>query len=152
NCRQHNSKSPRQQSSHLFKPGILRSIDRAGSYSIKDANMRYLFLSVFLLALSPRPTLHAASFDYYLFSLSWSPEYCHEHPKDKTPECNAQAKNNFVVHGLWPSNKDGSDPSGCSTTPYNPSAVPKPLPDVMPKNLFSHEWREHGVCSGMTES
>lgn len=114
--------------------------------------MRYLPLLTFLIAFWPTAKVDAASFDYYIFSLSWSPEYCHQHPKDKTPECNAQAKMNFVVHGLWPSNKSGKDPENCSGAQFDPSAVPAHLTDIMPSGIFKHEWQTHGACSGMTES
>ena len=114
--------------------------------------MRYLPLLTLLIASCPTARLDATSFDYYIFSLSWSPEYCHEHPTDKTPECNAQAKMNFVVHGLWPSNKNGSNPTGCSKVKFSVSAVPAHLEDIMPSSIFQHEWQTHGVCSGMTES
>ena len=111
------------------------------------------FLGLTLLLLSaPLFAGHAATFDYFVFSLSWSPEFCHEHPNDRSPECNAQAKMNFVVHGLWPSNTNGSNPTRCLTTPFSRSSVPGPLPQIMPSNLMPHEWQTHGVCSGMTES
>jgi ribonuclease T2 len=114
--------------------------------------MRYLLFATLVGGLFPTLPAQAETFDYYVFSLSWSPEFCHDNPKNKTDECNAQAKMNFVVHGLWPSNNDGSDPSGCPTTSFDASAVPKNLSSIMPSSIFKHEWETHGVCSGMTES
>lgn len=114
--------------------------------------MRTLFLTTFLIAFGAQLPAHAADFDYYVFSLSWSPEFCHDNPRNRTTECNAQAKMSFVVHGLWPSNNDKSDPAGCSSTEFNRSAVPGNLASIMPSSIFKHEWETHGVCSGMTET
>lgn len=112
----------------------------------------FLYAVILLLNGLYLPAGRAATFDYFVFSLSWSPEYCHEHPKDRSTECNAQAKMAFVVHGLWPSNSDRSNPTGCLTAPFNRSSVPGPLSQIMPSQIFAHEWQTHGVCSGMTES
>jgi len=82
-------------------------------------------------------------FDYYVLSLSWSPEFCHSHPSNV--ECRAHS--GFVVHGLWPQYVDGY-PENCSTKPgpSNPSS----LADIMPEpSLVAHEWATHGTCSGL---
>ncbi len=114
--------------------------------------MRYLLLAALMTLCAFRP-VHAATFDYYLFSLSWSPEFCHDHPSaGSTPECKAGASMNFVVHGLWPSNNNNTDPSGCPATPFDPSAVPAAINGIMPADILQHEWEKHGVCSGMTEN
>ena len=52
-------------------------------------------------------------FDYYLLTLSWSPEFCHSHA-DK-PECQS-GHHGFVVHGLWPQYSNGY-PEHCSNAP-----------------------------------
>jgi len=83
-------------------------------------------------------------FDYYLLTLSWSPEFCHSHP-DK-PECQS-GHHGFVVHGLWPQYVDGY-PEHCSTAPG--LANPGEMADIMPDaGLVAHEWTTHGTCSGM---
>ncbi len=83
-------------------------------------------------------------FDYYLLTLSWSPEFCHSHP-DK-PECQS-GHHAFVVHGLWPQYADGY-PEHCSTAPG--LANPAEMTDIMPDNgLVAHEWSTHGTCSGL---
>ena len=82
-------------------------------------------------------------FDYYVLSLSWSPEFCHSHPSNV--ECRAHS--GLVVHGLWPQYVDGY-PENCSTQPgpSNPSS----LADIMPEpSLVAHEWAFHGTCSGL---
>ena len=94
---------------------------------------------------SPRGAASAASFDFYLLNLSWSPEYCHSHPS--AAECAAHST--FVLHGLWPENNDGSYPQNCSTAPG--PADPSQYSDIYPDaGLLEHEWRTHGTCSGLS--
>ena len=84
------------------------------------------------------------AFDYYLLTLSWSPEFCHSHP-DK-PECQA-GHHGFVVHGLWPQYADGY-PEQCSNAPG--LTHPEEMADIMPDaGLVAHEWSTHGTCSGL---
>jgi ribonuclease T2 len=83
-------------------------------------------------------------FDYYLLTLSWSPEFCHGHP-DK-PECQS-GHHGFVLHGLWPQYNQGY-PENCSNTPG--LADPSKMADIMPDaGLVAHEWSTHGTCSGL---
>jgi ribonuclease T2 len=83
-------------------------------------------------------------FDYYLLTLSWSPEFCHSRA-DK-PECQS-GHHGFVVHGLWPQYTDGY-PENCSTAPG--LSNPVEMADVMPDaGLVNHEWSTHGTCSGL---
>jgi len=112
--------------------------------------MRYLLLSALASGFWAAPA-HAQRFDYYVLTLSWAPEFCHENPGNRSDECSANAKGTFVVHGLWPNNKDGTDPQGCPAKPYDPSAVPRTLAGVMPDAVYRHEWEKHGVCSGMSQ-
>jgi ribonuclease T2 len=90
------------------------------------------------------PASDAQTFDYYLLNLSWSPEFCHSHPN--ATECAQHS--NFVLHGLWPQNKDGTYPQNCSNTPG--PADPSQYSDIYPDaGLLQHEWRTHGTCSGL---
>jgi ribonuclease T2 len=85
------------------------------------------------------------AFDFYLLVLSWSPEFCYSHPS--AAQCSKHI--GFIVHGLWPQNRDGSYPLNCQTDkagPANPSAVA----DIMPPEIIQHEWRTHGTCSGLS--
>jgi ribonuclease T2 len=84
------------------------------------------------------------AFDFYLLTLSWSPEFCVTHPQ--AAECAAHP--GFVLHGLWPQNNDGSYPEDCSNAPgpTDPQAYRDILPDV---HLLEHEWQTHGTCSGL---
>ena len=67
-------------------------------------------------------------FDFYLFTLSWSPQFCAT-TRRETAECQVHG-GNFVVHGLWPEFKNGSWPADCSSEPgpTNPQAEA----DIMP--------------------
>lgn len=86
------------------------------------------------------------SFDYYLFSLSWSPEYCHGHPE--AVECAEGKHYGFIVHGLWPQFNDGRYPEHCSDA--NAASVPALLAEIMPDpGLIAHEWKTHGTCTGL---
>ena len=87
----------------------------------------------------------ASGFDYYLLNLSWSPEFCHGHPD--AAECASHLT--FVLHGLWPQNNDGGYPENCSNAPApsNLSAFADIYPDA---GLLQHEWRTHGVCTGLS--
>ena len=89
---------------------------------------------------------HGTAFDYYLLTLSWSPEYCHSHPDDQ--QCIAGKPFGFVVHGLWPEYRSGSGPQHCG---YGPGlADPSSMLDIMPSlQLVQHEWATHGTCSGL---
>lgn len=87
----------------------------------------------------------ASGFDYYLLNLSWSPEFCHGHPD--APECVNHST--FVLHGLWPQNNDGGYPENCANTPTPPD--PSTYADIYPDaGLLQHEWRTHGVCTGLS--
>jgi ribonuclease T2 len=82
-------------------------------------------------------------FDYYLLNLSWSPEFCAH--VASSPQCMAHP--GFVLHGLWPQNRDGSWPANCVTdqpAPTNPSAWLDITPDL---SLIGHEWTKHGACT-----
>ncbi len=84
-------------------------------------------------------------FDFYLLVLSWSPEFCYSRPG--AAECSAHK--GFVVHGLWPQNKDGSYPSNCRTDQPAPSD-PSSMSGIMPAEIVRHEWQTHGTCSGLS--
>ena len=88
----------------------------------------------------------ATAFDYYLLTLSWSPEYCHSHPNDE--QCTGGKSFGFVVHGLWPEYRSGSGPEHCGSQAG--LADPSSMLDIMPSlSLIQHEWITHGTCSGL---
>lgn len=86
-------------------------------------------------------------FDYYLLTLSWSPEHCAKVKNDKL-QCGEGKHYGFVVHGLWPQYDKGY-PDSCSMTPAVPKAVVQEMLSIMPsERLIQHEWEKHGTCSG----
>jgi ribonuclease T2 len=92
----------------------------------------------------PAANSQPGAFDFYLFTLSWSPEYCATH--SGSSECSAHP--GFVVHGMWPQNNDGTYPENCSQAagPSNPQRYLDLIPTV---SLINHEWATHGTCSGL---
>jgi ribonuclease T2 len=87
-------------------------------------------------------------FDYYLLSLSWSPDYCSGHAGD-TQQCGSQKRFGFVLHGLWPQYQKGY-PQNCSNVAL-PEAVKQDFAGLYPSDkLFDHEWPKHGTCSGLS--
>lgn len=91
------------------------------------------------------------SFDYYLLTLSWAPEFCATHSSNvSSSECDPTHHFGFVVHGLWPQNQDGSYPQHCgSAQPVSQTLVRQMLPLMPDAGLIQHEWSTHGTCSGL---
>jgi ribonuclease T2 len=90
-----------------------------------------------------------ASFDFYLLSLSWSPDYCETGGDTQSDQCSVGRKLGFVLHGLWPQNTRGY-PSYCSQ-----ERLPRGLKDrfagLYPSpSLYDHEWEKHGTCTDLT--
>jgi ribonuclease T2 len=92
-----------------------------------------------------------AAFDYYVLSLSWSPEHCAEPTgHGDTQQCASTRHFAFVLHGLWPQFASGY-PESCSHSPLS-SAVRNSMLDIMPSaTLVEHEWERHGTCSGLPQ-
>lgn len=91
-----------------------------------------------------------ASFDYYLLSLSWSPEYCSGPNASRDgQQCGEGRRFGFVVHGLWPQ-AAGGNPQNCGAGARVPRAVVDAMLPLMPSpGLIQHEWTAHGTCSGL---
>ncbi|WP_024296836.1 ribonuclease T2 family protein [Methylomicrobium lacus] len=93
---------------------------------------------------SPAGAEPRKSFDYYVMSLSWSPEFCDTHPKEK--QCSLGY--GLVLHGLWPQYQR-SYPEFCDSRPL-PGQLVRKYADLYPsKGLIYHEWEKHGTCSGL---
>jgi len=94
-------------------------------------------------------------FDYYVLSLSWSPDYCATHHSrrgrrvgESDPQCGSERHFGFVVHGLWPQYNRGY-PQSCSIQARPPQDVIDGVIDIMPsETLIQHEWAKHGTCDG----
>lgn len=91
----------------------------------------------------------AGDFDFYVFSLSWSPGFCDTGGAEKArDQCRGGADLGFVVHGLWPQYDQGfpSDCPGVGSPSWLVLESTRGLyPDI---GLARYEWRKHGTCSG----
>lgn len=93
------------------------------------------------------PAKAAASFDYWILALSWSPEYCASSKNNGEQQCERAYQ--FVVHGLWPQYEIGY-PRDCKRVDRVPTALVERMLPLMPsERLIDHEWRKHGACSGL---
>lgn len=91
-------------------------------------------------------------FDYYSMVMSWSPTYCAGDARPGDSQCRPRPRPfAFVLHGLWPQYERGY-PEFCPTAerPFVPQNTLDRILDIMPsRNLAIHEYRKHGVCSGL---
>lgn len=111
------------------------------------AALLWLFAALPGLARDDRPRGAAGVFDYYVLSLSWSPEYCATTRRDDEPQCARPYA--FVAHGLWPQHERGW-PQDCeSRERVADSTIDRLLPIMPSRGLIIHEWRKHGSCSGL---
>ncbi|MGI8988481.1 MAG: ribonuclease T2 family protein [Bryobacteraceae bacterium] len=121
-----------------------------------------LAISILCLALAPsisaRSHRHRAAgnsssqpgqFDYYVLSLSWSPQYCAAAASGDPTQCGGRPFA-FVVHGLWPQYNAGGWPQNCGgQQDVDPAIVNKMLAIMPSPRLVTHEWDTHGACSGL---
>ncbi|MDP3293518.1 MAG: ribonuclease T2 [Nevskia sp.] len=106
-----------------------------------------LLAAALLLAATALADSTPGRFDYYLLSLSWSPEYCAKSHRDDEQQCAHPYA--FVAHGLWPQDEQGW-PSDCPSRERVPDATIERLLPMMPnRGLIIHEWHRHGSCSGL---
>lgn len=96
----------------------------------------------------------AGDFDYYVLSLSWSPNWCAlEGDARGSPQCDAARDFGWVLHGLWPQNERGW-PSYCRTSQRDPShRQTNAMADIMGDSGAAwYQWKKHGRCSGLSAS
>ncbi|WP_373636532.1 ribonuclease T [Yoonia sp. BS5-3] len=94
----------------------------------------------------------AGVFDYYVLSLSWSANWCAlEGDARNSPQCDDAAEFGWILHGLWPQYERGY-PANCPTTRRAPSrSDTAQMADIMgTSGLAWHQWRKHGVCTGLS--
>lgn len=88
-------------------------------------------------------------FDYYVLSLSWSPQYCADSDGRDARQCATGRRYAFVLHGLWPQYERGF-PQACASGGQLSRDLVDGMLDVMPSpSLVRHEWDVHGTCSGL---
>lgn len=96
----------------------------------------------------------AGQFDYYVLSLSWSPQFCSTRGKQARPDdtqCGVGASFGFVLHGLWPQYAAQGYPESCAVPGPLDAGLVQRLQRIMPsQRLVQHEWQKHGTCSGLT--
>ena len=93
-------------------------------------------------------------FDYYVLSLSWSPNWCaREGDARQSPQCEDGRGHGWILHGLWPQYHRGY-PAFCPTSSPMPSRrTTDDMADIMgTSGLAWHQWRKHGVCTGLSAS
>lgn len=94
----------------------------------------------------------AGEFDYYVLSLSWSPNWCElEGDARQSPQCEPRHDHGWILHGLWPQYHKGW-PSFCRTSERQPSrSMTRSMEDIMgTSGLAWHQWKKHGTCSGLS--
>ncbi|HEY1075344.1 MAG TPA: ribonuclease T2 [Fontimonas sp.] len=84
-------------------------------------------------------------FDYWVLSLSWSPQFCKTQPAAE--QC--KQPRGMVVHGLWPQNERGY-PDYCGERErVDRELIDRMLPLIPDPKLIQQQWRKHGSCSGL---
>lgn len=98
-----------------------------------------------------QPQAQAGSFDYYVMSLSWSPQFCYNRAAPANdPQCGDGKQFGFIAHGLWPQLERGF-PQFCGGASQPESSLVQKMLRIMPSpKLIQHEWEKHGTCSGLT--
>ena len=113
--------------------------------------MRHL-LAIALVALSGAGASADDGFDYFLLSLSWSPNWCATTGDARdADQCDARHDHGWILHGLWPQYESGY-PEYCRTAERAPDRrATAAMADVMGSSgLAWHQWKKHGSCSGLS--
>ena len=115
--------------------------------------MRAILTALSLALASPATAQdRAGDFDYYVMSLSWSPNWCDLTGRARgSPQCAPGAAFGWVLHGLWPQ-YDRGYPQDCRTSFAPPSrSDTQAMADIMgTSGLAWYQWNKHGSCSGLS--
>lgn len=114
--------------------------------------MRVLLVLLLMTQFARADGERAGDFDYYVLSLSWSPNWCAlEGDARGSPQCNDDRDFGWVLHGLWPQYETGW-PSYCRTSFRDPArAETAAMSDIMgTSGLAWYQWKKHGRCSGLS--
>lgn len=94
----------------------------------------------------------AGEYDYFVLSLSWSPNWCAlEGDARNSPQCENGTNHGWIMHGLWPQFHRGY-PSFCRTAERPPSrSMTREMSDIMgTSGLAWHQWNKHGTCTALS--
>lgn len=114
--------------------------------------MRFLIALLMMTTLVRAEGEAAGDFDYFVLSLSWSPNWCALEGEDRgSPQCDTDKDFGWVMHGLWPQYERGW-PSFCRTTERDPSRrETEAMADIMgTSGLAWYQWQKHGRCAGLS--
>lgn len=114
--------------------------------------MRLLMAILLMTGLARAEGEAPGDFDYYVLSLSWSPNWCAlEGDARGSPQCARGAGFGWVLHGLWPQ-YDRGWPSYCRTARRDPTrAQTAAMADIMgAPGAAWYQWKKHGRCSGLS--
>lgn len=114
--------------------------------------MRAAIFALFLLPAFAWADGKPGQFDYYVMSLSWSPNWCAiEGDTRGSDQCDDRHDHGWILHGLWPQYHRGW-PSFCQTSERAPSrSMTASMVDIMGSSgLAWHQWKKHGTCSGLS--
>lgn len=114
--------------------------------------MRALLIWILLSMPAMAQEHKAGTFDYYVLSLSWSPNWCAiEGDAKGSDQCDPRHDHGWILHGLWPQYHRGF-PAYCRTTYRAPArGQTNAMADIMGTGgLAWHQWKKHGVCTGLS--
>ena len=111
----------------------------------------FAFLGLTAAFAGSLPPVATAPFDFYVMTLSWSPGFCDLGGDDRSPQqCAIGSGNGFVVHGLWPDNRRGSDPEDCGYGGLSSAELANARGLYPTTGLAAYEYRKHGTCTGLS--
>ena len=114
--------------------------------------MRWILVLLLSAVMAQADGEKAGEFDYYVMALSWSPTWCAiEGDARDAEQCDTDL--GWSLHGLWPQFHRGY-PSYCNTVERAPSRRDTgEMADIMGSGgLAWHQWKKHGVCTGMSSN
>lgn len=139
-----------------------------------SSNRQFLLFCLVVTALSfaslvtLEPT-KKVTFDLYVMSMSYQPEFCYKNRHEHWPGCThpeAFWKTHLTIHGLWPEFTDGTWPQFCTHEVLDNATIAPLLPRMeqywpnvkalqpTAKDFYEfwqHEWSKHGTCSGLNQ-
>jgi ribonuclease T2 len=109
---------------------------------------------VFTPVIKPPDSVTKKPADYFMLSLSWSPQFCTTSAGKSAANAFQCKENSFgmVVHGLWAQSSgvtsDKGQPRNCKTTiPIVAATLRQHLCTVPGVQLEQDEWAKHGTCA-----